>query len=124
MVAAVRKAIAALGAKPKRIRTNYSLGIAKKEIDMMYGWDGGGGGILMILLMALFVAAIVVGIVLLVRGSTASRGPAESSQTAAPTAPSPPPKSGALQLLEERYARGEIQREEFMQRRQDLLGGS
>lgn len=29
----------------------------------------------------------------------------------------------ALQVLEERYARGEIQREEFLQRKQDLRGG-
>ncbi len=30
---------------------------------------------------------------------------------------------GALQLLEERYARGEITRDEFMERREVLRGG-
>ncbi len=31
-------------------------------------------------------------------------------------------RSGALQVLEERYARGEIQREEYLQKKTDLGG--
>lgn len=31
--------------------------------------------------------------------------------------------SSAVDLLEERYARGEIEREEYLQKKQDLLGG-
>lgn len=31
-------------------------------------------------------------------------------------------RSQALQILEERYARGEIQREEYLQKKQDLRG--
>ncbi|MEI9996597.1 MAG: SHOCT domain-containing protein [Rhizomicrobium sp.] len=33
-----------------------------------------------------------------------------------------PGRSGALATLEERYARGEIQREEYLQKKQDLGG--
>lgn len=79
---------------------------------MMYGWDWGMGGVFMILLMVVFFAAIVVGIILLVR-ATAGRA---STSSSSPTTP--------LQVLEDRYARGDINREEFMQRKQDLLGGS
>lgn len=88
---------------------------------MMYGWDWGvGGGVLMMLLMVLFFAAIIVGIVLIIRSAT-GHGSAASSH--APSAPSTP-SSTAMQVLEERYARGDINREEFMQRKQDLLGKS
>ena len=90
---------------------------------MMYGYDGGAGGILMWLLMVLFVAAIVVGAVLLVRGT--GRGASGGYQTMMPGAPgpTPPPAGSALQVLEDRYARGDINREEFLQRKQDLLAG-
>lgn len=32
------------------------------------------------------------------------------------------PRSAALEMLEQRYARGEIQREEYLQKKQDLGG--
>jgi len=41
--------------------------------------------------------------------------------SAGPTDKLPAPKT-ALQILEEAYARGEISREEFVQKRQDLTG--
>lgn len=37
--------------------------------------------------------------------------------------PSPTSRSDALAILEGRYARGEIQREEYLQKKQDLGGG-
>jgi putative membrane protein len=90
---------------------------------MMSGWGhdwGGGSGALMVIVMIAVVALIVVGVILLVRGlSRHGHG-----QPGAPQGPPPGAgSSGALQVLEERYARGEIQREEFLQRKQDLLGG-
>lgn len=61
-------------------------------------------------------ALIVIGIVLLVRGY-AGRG----SGDAAPAAGPPPLGSETpLQILEARYARGEIDREDFVRRKADL----
>jgi len=66
------------------------------------------GGLMMILVLG----AIVVLIVLLVRsvgGPDASSRPASRDRS-------------PLDILDERYARGEIDREEYQQRRQDLAG--
>jgi putative membrane protein len=69
-------------------------------------WWGGGWGLIEFLLMIAFWTLVVVIIVGLVRG----RGGA------------PPGGSSALGVLEERYARGEIDREEFLERRSVLTG--
>jgi len=70
--------------------------------------------------MLLFFAALVVGLILIVRALLGyqSRSP-YSSQSAPPvgrgyTAPT------ALEILEQRYAKGEIEREEFLARKNDL----
>ena len=65
-----------------------------------------------------FILAFIVMIVLLSRSQSSRHSPAA---TDAP-APSGPVgvNQAAIQILEERYARGDIQRDEFMQRRQDL----
>jgi len=90
---------------------------------MMWGWNdgwGGAGAAVMVVIMLAVLALIVVGIVFLVRGLTRH----DQVQAAPPQQPVAGPSGGrALQVLEERYARGEIQREEFVQRKQDLLGG-
>jgi putative membrane protein len=83
------------------------------------GWSAAGGAIMALVMLAVL-ALIVVGIVVLV----ASLMRRDHVQPGPPSGPSYGPRSSsALQLLEERYARGEIQREEFLQRKQDLLGG-
>ncbi len=89
----------------------------------MWGWGsawGDAGGGIMVVVMLVAAALVVVGIVLLVRGIS-GRDHVRSSASSAP--PFGSGSSRALQVLEERYARGEIQREEFLQRKQDLLGG-
>lgn len=82
------------------------------------GWGGAGGAVMVVVMLAVL-ALIVVGIILLVRALTKH----DHVQPGPPHTPAvgPLPKS-ALQVLEDRYARGEIDREEFLQRKQDLLG--
>jgi putative membrane protein len=92
-----------------------------REVMMQWGWGGGNGwGIIGMLLSLFFLAAIVVGVVLVVRalqhGSNHAAGfPATSSATDVQT-----PATMALQVLDERYARGEIDREEYLTHKQDL----
>jgi putative membrane protein len=82
------------------------------------GWGGAGEAIMVVVMLAVL-ALIVVGIILLVKGLTRH----DHIQPGPPQGPPPSPSSrGALQVLEDRYARGEIDREEFLQRKQDLLG--
>jgi putative membrane protein len=83
------------------------------------GWGAAGGALMAVVTLAVL-ALIVVGIILLVRALTRHDYVQPGPPPGPPTGPS---RSSALQVLEERYARGEIQREEFLQRKQDLLGG-
>ncbi len=68
--------------------------------DFGWGWDMGIG---MLLYWGLLIA-VIVALVRLASGQS-------RSQSAEKT---------ALELLKERYARGEIEREEFLQKKQDL----
>lgn len=77
----------------------------------MYGpWDG-GWGFGMMLVMLLFLALIIVGVVFAVRSSEGGRTPSRSSG------------GRALDILDERFARGEIDREEYEERRRILTEG-
>jgi putative membrane protein len=72
-------------------------------------WMWGAGGLVMLLAMLVFWGVVIVGLVLGIRWLVSQgRGPADDS---------------ALAILRERYARGEIGREEFEAKRRDL-GGS
>ena len=81
---------------------------------MMWGYDGFGyGGFGMGIGMLLFWGLIIAAIVVLIRGfSGSSRG----------NAPRLPEKT-ALDILRERYARGEIDKAEFEEKRRDLSAG-
>ncbi|HBU30221.1 MAG TPA: electron transporter RnfE [Thiobacillus sp.] len=61
------------------------------------------------LFMLLFLGLLILGIFALIKWR-----PGEPSSRDAPA------QKGALQILEERYARGEIEREEFEQKKRDL----
>ena len=87
--------------------------------NMPYGYGGYGGmhgGWLGFGLHSVFwilvIAAVIAVVVWAVRASNASGG----AKTAAGTRPS------ALEILDERYARGEIDREDYLARKADLGG--
>ena len=63
--------------------------------------------------MVLFVVLTVVLVILLIRWLGGTHVPA----------PPPQQQKRAIDILEERFARGEIDREEFIQKKNDLLGG-
>lgn len=73
--------------------------------DYGWGWGMGFGMIGMVL----FWVLVILGIVVLVRWIGASSSGAERTLA-----------KSALDILKERYARGEIGREEFEQKRRDL----
>lgn len=77
-------------------------------VDLEARWqmhDNDGAGWVMVLLMLLFVAAVVVVVLVFLRGSI--------TPTAAST---PRPAVDARAILQERFARGEIDEQEFRSR--------
>ena len=78
-----------------------------------WGWGPGAWGLLSLTLFVLFWVVVGWLIVTLVR---------RDRYAPPPSGPAHPVRSPALDVLEERYARGEISREEFVERRAVLLG--
>ncbi|MBS3908541.1 MAG: SHOCT domain-containing protein [Actinobacteria bacterium] len=81
---------------------------------MMWGWDGGFGfgGVFMLFVMVLFWGLFIAGIVYLVKVLGGSG-----------TAPAREPGGNkALDILKERYARGEIDTEEYTTKKRELEG--
>lgn len=86
---------------------------------MMSGWDGGWGwgawlamGLTMLVLFGLIAAVVVV----LLRPPEHRDG-----STAARTASPPPAEDQALRILDERFARGEVDEQEYRSRRELLV---
>lgn len=75
--------------------------------DMSGGW--GMGWIFMVLVWGLIIAGIVVLVKWLMTQSSIGQGP---------------PNKTAMEILQERYARGEIDRNEYEQKRRDLGSGT
>ncbi len=82
-----------------------------------YGWDGGGWGwgawVFMSVFMVVVWGAIITAVVLVVRAVRDHHAPY-------PPSPSGDGAGQALRLLDERFARGEIDEDEYTRRR-DLL---
>ena len=79
---------------------------------MMGGWGGGTGwmGFGMVFVWLLLIAALIALVVWLVR----------SPPHAGANSVLPPRRSPGLDILEERYARGEINRDEYLQKKRDM----
>ena len=83
-----------------------------------WGMMGGGWGLhsgygpFGMIIWVLFIAAVIVGVVWLVRAVAPS---GQRNRL-------PERRAAGLDLLEERYARGEINRDEFLQKKRDILG--
>ena len=71
---------------------------------MMWGWGWGWGWIFMIIFWGLLILGLIFLIRYLIGSTKASRG-----------------EDSALDILKRRYARGEINKEEFEQKKRDLL---
>ena len=87
---------------------------------MMYGWgwDGGGINIFGMVIMMIFWAAVIVGIVWLVVWLV--RQPHGGAGGAGTPAGGGAPGESALDILKKRYARGEIDKAEFKEKKKDL----
>jgi putative membrane protein len=79
---------------------------------MMGGW-GGWAWPFMGIIPLLFLALLISAVVLLVR---------YAAGTGTGRAPPAERRSQGLDALEERYARGEIDRDEYLQKKKDILG--
>ena len=76
---------------------------------MMGGWSGGAFSMI---IWPLVIVSLVVGVIWFMRSlSYSGAGRLQ-----------PPRRSSGLDILEERYARGEINREEFLQKKQEISG--
>ena len=79
---------------------------------MMSGWGYGYGfGLIHMVVWIIILVAIIVGVIWLVR-SLAGTGGHVSHQRRSP----------GLEVLEERYTRGEINRDEYLQKKKDIGG--
>ena len=83
-------------------------------MPMMYGWGwngmGFGAGLLGLFFMIVFWGLLISGVVLLVRWIAGRSREGEARH-----------EDSALEILKKRYARGEIGKEEFAEKKRDLL---
>lgn len=84
---------------------------------MMHGWYGGGMGWIGMIFGGLFSLALLVGLILFIiwaiRRMSKGSGPA-------PAAPAAQGQNAAKEILQARYARGEITREQYQEILADL----
>ena len=85
----------------------YGYGMMGPGMMDNFGWGGFMG---MGIGMVIFWGLVIWGVVLLVRGLVSAGGGGESSR-----------QDSALEILKRRYARGEISKEEFEEKKKDLL---
>lgn len=81
-------------------------------------WDmpmmRGGWGMVMMIMMFIFWAAVMIAIVFLIRWLISSSGSGQRSERARDT-------DSALEILQKRYARGEISKQDYEDMRRDMM---
>ena len=76
----------------------------------MGGWGGAGLGPIFMIFWLLVIVALIAGVAWFVRSASYhDGGPLRG-----------PSRSSSLDILEERYARGEINRDEYLEKRRDM----
>lgn len=78
----------------------------------MGGWGGAGFGPIFMIFWLLVIVALIAGVAWLMR-SVPHQGAGQSRGTE---------QSSALDILEQRYARGEIKRDEYLEKKRDMNG--
>ena len=100
--------------KLEAVRASKAQGRTREVvISVMWGgnWDGWGGGLFMVLTMLIVWGGLVWLVVYAIRASSRSDGRSTDGRSG---------DRSAIQILEERFARGEIDRNEFEERRRVL----
>ena len=80
----------------------------RRPWEWHYYWSGGWWGLILMILAMVFFWGIVIGGVILVVRTILSLGREKNS-------------SQALEILKQRYARGEIEKDEFEQKKKDIM---
>lgn len=101
--------------RPRR-RDDWPMGDRWDMHDGGLGWAGW----LLLLLLALLLVAVVVGVVLLLVRGTGGRGGGTTEPAGLAGGPGRSAPSAAEQVLDERFARGEIDEQEYLARRSVL----
>ena len=87
-------------------------------------WDGygmgAGWGLLMFVFVIVFVVAAIVAVVYFVRALAPPQNAPPQVTQVVPAIPAAPPSESPQDILKRRYAAGEIEREEYLQKLGDL----
>ncbi len=87
-------------------------------------WDGygfgAGWGLVMFAFMIVFVVAAIVAVAYFVRAVAQPQGAPPQVSQVVPATPAAPPSESPQDILKRRYAAGEIEREEYLQKLGDL----
>jgi len=85
--------------------------------DMMGGWGWSGGGLIGMFFILIFWILIIIGIIFIVKWIIDQ---SNNNQNVSQNTPTSKTETPALEILKARYARGEIDKKEFEEKKKDL----